>query len=223
MDKKIIENSDGILTREISRIERIISQTLGPNGKNVIIEKKDGYPMITNDGVTIAREIGFKNNMSNIAADLIKQTAMVTQENAGDGTTSTVIITNSILQNFNNIKTDIENIQELREGLNFAGRIAKKYIEDNVKIDTKLEDIKYVAKISSNDEDISDSIHDVFNKVGKDGVIDIEKSSYLMGISHEISSGIKIDKGSVNENFLDPTTDYYKSQFKWRCIINIIK
>lgn len=192
---KYSEDAWRALAEGIKKVSDAVGSTLGPNGNNVVLEKKWGSPTITNDGVTIAKEIELENPFENMGAQLLKEVASKTNDVAGDGTTTATILGNAIFQEgLKNVVAGANPIQ-LKKGIEEAVRV----VVDNLKkiskpVETK-EAIAQVASISANnDEEIGKLIADAMEKVGKDGVITVEESK---GIETELDvvEGMQFDKG----------------------------
>lgn len=183
------------LAEGIKKVSDAVGSTLGPNGNNVVLEKKWGSPTITNDGVTIAKEIELENPFENMGAQLLKEVASKTNDIAGDGTTTATILGNAIFQEgLKNVVAGANPIQ-LKKGIEEAVKVVVDGLKKISKPVESKEAIAQVASISANnDEEIGKLIADAMEKVGKDGVITVEESK---GIETELDvvEGMQFDKG----------------------------
>jgi chaperonin GroEL len=172
--------------------------TLGPKGRNVVIDKKYGSPMITNDGVTIAKEIDLKDPFENMGAQLVKEVATKTNDVAGDGTTTaTVLAAAMIAEGYKNV-TAGANPMQLKKGIDMA--VEKICVElERVKVDigNSKEKIAQVATISAQDENVGNLIADVMEMVGHDGVITVEEAQ-TMGLDKEVVKGMHFENGYIS-------------------------
>jgi chaperonin GroEL len=197
MSKQIVFNQDAKikLLKGITKLSDAVTCTLGPNGRNVIIDNAGENPVSTKDGVTVARSIELENPIENIGAQLLKQAAIKTADLAGDGTTTTTLLASTMITDgFNAIKAG-SNAVEVKRGIEQA----TKEVIDQIKIISKDitsdEQIKQVAVISANgDEEIGSLISEAMKSVGVDGVVTVEESR-IGETSLEIVEGIQIDKG----------------------------
>ena len=190
---KYKEDAREALKRGVDKVANAVKVTLGPKGRNVILDKGFGSPVITKDGVTVAKEIELKDKFENIGAELIKEVASKTNDVAGDGTTTATILTQAILaEGFSAVNSGANPIA-LKRGMDEALELVIKALNSQKKKVTK-ENIREVASISANDEEIGKLIADVFNEVGKDGVVTVEESQSTE-MSKEIVEGMQFDKG----------------------------
>ncbi len=191
------EDSRRSLLAGVDKLADTVKITLGPKGRNVLIERSYGSPLITNDGVTIAREIELENQVENMGAQLVKEVATKTNDVAGDGTTTATLLTQSIVrEGFKNV-TAGANPMILKKGI--AGAVAAAV--DNLKAAAKPVDdkaaIAQVASVSANDTEIGELIAEAMEKVGKDGVITVEESKTL-GTSLDVVEGMQFDRGYLS-------------------------
>jgi chaperonin GroEL len=171
--------------------------TLGPKGRNVVLDKKFGSPTITNDGVTIAKEIELPDVFENMGAQLVKEVASKTNDVAGDGTTTATVLAQAIIREGLRNVTAGSNPLQIKRGIEKAVEIAVNEMESFKKnVDTK-EKIAQVASISANDTEIGEFIADAMEKVGKDGVITVEESKTLK-TEVETKDGMQFDKGYIS-------------------------
>ena len=187
------EEAREALKRGVDKVANAVKVTLGPKGRNVILDKGFGSPVITKDGVTVAKEIELKDKFENIGAELIKEVASKTNDIAGDGTTTATILAQAILAEGFSAVNSGANPVALRKGMDSALESVIKLLNSRKKKVTK-ENIREVASISANDSEIGELIADVFNEVGKDGVVTVEESQSTE-MSKEIVEGMQFDKG----------------------------
>lgn len=181
----------------VDQLANTVKITLGPKGRNVLIEKKFGSPLITNDGVTIAKEIELEDAFENMGAQLVKEVATKTNDVAGDGTTTATLLAQIIIkEGFKNVAAGA-NPMILKKGIKGAVDVAVEEIKSIAhKIETK-EKIAQVASVSAGDEEIGGLIAEAMEKVGKDGVITVEESK-SMGTTLEVVEGMQFDRGYLS-------------------------
>ena len=181
----------------INKLSNTVKVTLGPKGRNVVLDKKFGSPLITNDGVTIAREIELEDPYENMGAQLVKEVATKTNDVAGDGTTTATLLAQAIIrEGLKNVAAGA-NPTIIQKGIKKAVEKAVEGIKEFSKpVETK-ESIAQVASISAADEEVGKLISDAMEKVGKDGVITVEESR-SMGTTLEVVEGMQFDKGYVS-------------------------
>ncbi|MCJ7471897.1 MAG: chaperonin GroEL, partial [Actinobacteria bacterium] len=186
------------LERGVNIIADAVKVTLGPKGRNVVLEKKYGSPTITNDGVTIAREIEVEDPFENAGVQLLKEVATKTNDVAGDGTTTATILAQAMVkEGLRNVAAGASPLQ-LKKGIEIAVEsIVAELGKLSVDISTDKKKIAEVAAISSADETIGQTIADAMDKVGKDGVITVEESNKF-GIDIELVEGLQFDKGYLS-------------------------
>jgi chaperonin GroEL len=184
------------LTQGIDTVAQAVRITLGPKGRNVVLEKKFGAPTVTNDGVTIVREIELKDPMENTGAQLLREVATKTNDVAGDGTTTATLLAQTMIsEGFRNV-TAGANPMQLKIGIQKA---VEAVVEEIKKLSVPVkghEDVAHVAAISSQDEQIGSLIADAMDKVGKDGVITVEDNQ-TMATELEVVEGMQFDRGYV--------------------------
>ncbi|WP_430883878.1 chaperonin GroEL [Fusibacter sp. JL216-2] len=188
----------------VNQLADTVKVTLGPKGRNVILDKKFGSPLITNDGVTIAREIELEDPFENMGAQLVKEVATKTNDVAGDGTTTATVLAQSIVsEGLKNVAAGA-NPMILKQGIEKAVETAIAHIKDVSKtVDTR-EAIADVASISAADQVIGNLIADAMEKVGKDGVITVEESR-TMATELEVVEGMQFDRGYVSPYMVTDT------------------
>lgn len=188
----------------VDKLADTVKITLGPKGRNVLLEKKFGSPVITNDGVTIAREIELEDAVENMGAQLVKEVATKTNDVAGDGTTTATLLAQIIIkEGFKNVAAGA-NPMILKKGIQGAVGVAVEDIAENAqKVDNK-ESIAQVASVSAVDEEIGGLIAEAMDKVGSDGVITVEESK-SMGTTLEVVEGMQFDKGYLSSYMVSDT------------------
>ncbi|MCX7773203.1 MAG: chaperonin GroEL [Clostridia bacterium] len=196
-DIKFGEDARRALESGVNKLANTVKITLGPKGRNVVLDKKFGSPLITNDGVTIAKEIELEDAFENMGAQLVKEVATKTNDVAGDGTTTATLLAQAIIrEGLKNVAAGA-NPMILKKGIQKAVEAAVKGIEEiSQKVKGK-EDIARVASISANDDDIGNLIAEAMEKVTNDGVITVEESK-TMGTNLEIVEGMQFDRGYVS-------------------------
>lgn len=191
------------LERGMNVLADAVKVTLGPRGRNVVLEKKWGAPTITNDGVSIAKEIELDDPWEKIGADLVKEVAKKTDDVAGDGTTTATVLAQALVrEGLRNVAAGA-NPMSLKRGIEKAVEAISAQLQANAKtVDTK-EQIAATASISAADTTIGDMIAEAMDKVGKEGVITVEESN-TFGLELELTEGMRFDKGYISPYF---TTD----------------
>ena len=199
MAKSIIlgEEARRSMQRGVDILANTVKVTLGPKGRNVILDKKFGSPLITNDGVTIAREIELEDAYENMGAQLVKEVATKTNDVAGDGTTTATLLAQAIVREGLKNVTAGANPMLIRKGINKAVEKAVEELKNLSKQVEGKEDIARVAAISAADEEIGKLIADAMEKVGNEGVITIEESK-SMGTELDVVEGMQFDRGYVS-------------------------
>jgi len=204
MAKKIIFKEDArkALLAGVDAVANAVKVTLGPKGRNVILEKKFGSPQIVNDGVTIAKEIELADPLENAGAQLIKEVCSKTNDVAGDGTTTASVLAQAIVKEGLKNVTAGANPMEIKQGINKAVEIAVEEIKKLAKKVESKEAISQVASISAgNDKYIGDLIAEAMDKVGAEGVITVEESK-TMGTNLKVVEGMQFDKGYISPYFI---------------------
>jgi chaperonin GroEL len=199
MSKKILFNEDArkALKRGIDAVADAVKVTIGPKGRNVVLDRGYGSPMVTNDGVSIAKEISLKDKFENMGAEIVKEVATKTNDVAGDGTTTSVVLTQAIFSEGLRQTSMGVGAMGVRTGIERAAEEVVKTLKEISKPIKNKEEIKQVATISAESEEIGGIIADTINKVGKDGVVTVEESQSI-GVDSEVVSGLKFDKGYVS-------------------------
>jgi chaperonin GroEL len=189
------------LERGMNILADAVKVTLGPKGRNVVLEKKWGAPTITNDGVSIAKEIELEDPFEKIGAELVKEVAKKTDDVAGDGTTTATVIAQAMVrEGLRNVAAGA-NPMALKRGIEKAvDAVAAALSESAIDVETK-EQIASTAAISAADQQIGDLIAEAMDKVGKEGVITVEDSN-TMGLELELTEGMRFDKGYISHYFV---------------------
>lgn len=214
MAKKVLYNEEArkVLLKGVDQLADAVKITLGPKGRNVVLDKKYGAPNIVNDGVSIAREIELKDPFENMGAQLVKEVATKTNDVAGDGTTTATLLAQSMIhEGMRNVAAGA-NPMVLKKGIEKAvdvlvGEIKKKAVS----VDTKAK-IAQVASVSSADSTIGNLIADAMEKVGNDGVITVEDSK-TMGTSLKVVEGMQFDRGYLSPYMVSDAD-------KMECVMN---
>ncbi len=194
---KFGEEARKALERGVNILADTVKVTIGPKGRNVILDKKFGSPLITNDGVTIAKEIELEDAYENMGAQLVKEVATKTNDIAGDGTTTATLLTQAIVrEGLKNVAAGANPIF-IRKGIQLAVDKAVETLQANSRPIENKESIAQVAAISAGDEEVGKMIADAMEKVGKDGVITVEESK-TMGTTLEVVEGMQFDRGYVS-------------------------
>ena len=196
------ESARKALLKGVEKLSTAVKVTLGPKGRNVVLDKKFGAPTVTNDGVTIAKEIELEEPFENMGAQLLKEVATKTNDVAGDGTTTATVLAYSMVrEGLRSVAADI-NPMEIKRGMSRAVEIAVADIQDTAKEIKEKGEIAQVAAISANnDSDIGELIADAMEKVGKDGVITVEESK-SMDTNLEVVEGMQFDRGFLSPYFV---------------------
>ncbi|GAB3211659.1 chaperonin GroEL [Marinactinospora thermotolerans] len=204
---KILEFEDDArraLERGVDRLANAVKVTLGPRGRNVVIDKKFGAPTITNDGVTVAREVELDDPYENLGAQLVKEVATKTNDAAGDGTTTATVLAQALVREGLRTVAAGASPMSLKKGIDAAAQKVSEALLAQAREVGERSDIAYVATNSAQDKVIGDLIAEAFDKVGKDGVITVEESQ-TFGMDLEFTEGLQFDKGYVSPYFVtDP-------------------
>lgn len=199
-NNKIIKHGDDArkaIFEGIKEVNKAVSCTLGPRGRNVALAKSWGGPTLTNDGVSIAREIKFKDPFMNLGADLVKGVAEKTNDTAGDGTTTSTLLTFAIIEEgLKHISSGI-NVVGLKSGIEKASKALVDELKNIAKPIKSEDETKQVATISSESEEIGQIICDTIKKVGNDGIITVEEGQ-TSGVVSEYTQGMEFDRGFVS-------------------------
>ena len=201
-DIKYNDEARRAILRGVDTLARAVRVTLGPKGRNVILEKKFGSPAVTKDGVTVAKEIELKDPFENIGAQLVREVASKTSDVAGDGTTTATVLAEYILKEGYKMMITGANPMEVRKGIEKA---VEKVVEELKKLSKEVKgrkEIEQVATISANnDEEIGKKVADAMEKVGKDGVITVEEAKGIETYV-EVVEGMQFDRGYISPYFI---------------------
>jgi chaperonin GroEL len=201
---KFDEDARRSLEAGVNRLADAVKVTLGPKGRNVVLDKKFGAPTITNDGVSIAREIELEDPFENMGAQLVKEVATKTNDIAGDGTTTATVLAQALVrEGLRNVAAGASPLS-LKRGIEKAVQAAVDAIHEQAKEIEDKSEIAQVASISAADTAIGEVIADAIDKVGKDGVVTVEESN-TFGMQLEFTEGMQFDKGYLSPYFVtDP-------------------
>jgi chaperonin GroEL len=195
------EDARRSLERGVNALADAVKVTLGPKGRNVVIDKKWGAPTITNDGVTIAREVELEDSYENLGAQLAKEVATKTNDVAGDGTTTATVLAQAMVREGLKVVTAGGAPMDLKRGIDAAVAAVSERLLDIARDVSGKEEIADVATISSQDRAIGELIAEAFDKVGKDGVISVEESSST-ALELDFTEGMQFDKGYISPYFV---------------------
>lgn len=199
MAKQILFSEDArkAIAKGIAQAARAVKITLGPKGRNVVIEKSYGGPRITNDGVSIAKEISLKDRFENMGAEIVKEVANKTNDTAGDGTTTSVVLLEALVEEGLSRVMKGANAMAIRNGMEKAKVSALAELKKMAKPVSGKAEVKQVASISAESEILGNIIAEAVEKVGSSGVVTVEESQG-MDLSYDIVEGLQIDKGYVS-------------------------
>ena len=189
------------LKRGVDRLAEAVKVTIGPKGRNVVLDKKFGGPTITNDGVTIARDIELEDPFENMGAQLLKEVATKTDDVAGDGTTTAVVLGQAMINEGIRNVTAGANPMLIRIGIEKAVETVVAEIKKQSRPIDSREEIAAIATISAADKEVGDIIAEVMDKVGKDGVVTVEEGQSL-GLEKEYTEGMQFDRGYISAYFV---------------------
>ncbi|MHB8483509.1 MAG: chaperonin GroEL [Nitrospiria bacterium] len=204
MAKQILfsENARALILKGVNQLTDAVKATLGPRGRNAVIEKKYGAPLITKDGVTVAKEIELRNPYENMGAQLVKEVASKTSDTAGDGTTTATVLAQAIFQEGVKHVSSGANAMDIKRGID---RSVEAVIEELNKISKPCQSKKEISQIgtvsANNDKAIGDLIAEAMEKVGKDGVITVEEAKN-MSTSLDVVEGMQFDRGYISPYFV---------------------
>ena len=213
MSKQIIfdEKARQALKRGVDQLANAVKVTLGPKGRNVVIDKGYGSPTITKDGVTVAKEIELEDKFENIGAELVKEVASKTNDVAGDGTTTATVLAQAMIaEGIKNI-TAGANPLAVKRGIEHAVEAIVKEIKEKIAKPVSGDGIEQVASISANDAEIGKTIASAMKQVGENGVITVEESQSF-GIETEVVQGMRIDKGYASP-YMVTNSDRMEAEF----------
>jgi chaperonin GroEL len=199
MAKQIVYNETArkLLKEGVDKVANAVKVTMGPRGRNVVLEKSYGTPIITNDGVSIAKEISLSNKFENMGAEIVKEVATRTNDKAGDGTTTATVLTQAIVHEGMKHSTMGLNAMGIKLGIEKASKDIVETLKTMSKSIKTKDEYKQVATISAESEEIGQIIADTIEKVGKDGVVTVEESQSV-GIDSDVVEGLEFDKGYIS-------------------------
>ena len=198
------EEARRALERGVDALANTVKVTLGPKGRYVVLDKKWGAPTITNDGVTVAREVELDDPYENLGAQLAKEVATKTNDVAGDGTTTATVLAQALVHEGLRAVASGASPVALKRGIDAAVAAVEDRLRENAREVETTDDMAHVATISARDEEIGRLIAEAFDKVGKDGVITVDESQ-TMGTELEFTEGMQFDKGYLSPYFVtDP-------------------
>src|SRR5437764_5893984 len=206
--KRIAFNQEAreAILRGVKKLARAVKVTLGPSGRNVVLEKSFGSPTVTKDGVTVAKEIELEDSYENMGAQMVKEVASRTSTVAGDGTTTATVYAEAIFEEGLKNVTAGANPTQLKRGIEKAVEAVLNYLGN---ISTPVTNSKQIAQVGASsanqDQVIGQMIADAMDKVGKDGVITIEEGKGLETVV-DLVEGLQFDKGYISPHFADPQT-----------------
>ncbi|KOP66700.1 molecular chaperone GroEL [Bacillus sp. FJAT-18019] len=203
-DIKFSEDARRSMLRGVDALANAVKVTLGPKGRNVVLEKKFGSPLITNDGVTIAKEIELEDAFENMGAQLVKEVATKTNDVAGDGTTTATVLAQAMIREGLKNVTAGANPMVIRKGIDKAVRAAVAELQNIAKEVKNHQEIAQVASVSAADEEVGQLIAEAMDKVGKDGVITVEESRGFL-TELEVVEGMQFDRGYISPYMITDT------------------
>ncbi len=196
---KFNEDARASIKKGIDKLAEAVKMTLGPRGRAVVIEKGYGAPQVTFDGVTVAKEIEFEDKFENLGADFIKQAADKTNDNVGDGTTTSVVLAHAMIEEGEKaIRDKGFNVIQLAEELKKGSAAVFKALESQRELINDNKKIEEVATLSAKDREIGKLIAEVMGKIGKEGVVSIDDSNTIAN-SYEVVEGMEFDKGFISQ------------------------
>ncbi len=214
MSKQIIfdEAARKALKNGVDKLANAVKITLGPKGRNVVLDKGFGSPLITNDGVTIAKEIELKDKFENVGASLVKEVATKTNDVAGDGTTTATLLAQAMItEGLKNVAAGA-NPMVIKRGIEKAVNVVIHALKSNSKPISNKEEIAQVASISANDAEIGLIIAEALEEVGKEGVVTVEESQ-TFGIDKEVVKGMQFDKGYLS-HYMVTNSERMEAEYK---------
>lgn len=211
------ENARHKLLAGVNALANTVKVTLGPKGRNVVLDKGFGAPTITKDGVSVAKEIELEDKMENLGAELVKEVASKTNDNVGDGTTTATVLAQAIVQEGMKMVAAGANPVALNRGLHKAAEAVIAELQKNISRKVEKDAIASVAAISANDKEIGEKIAAAMNEVGQDGVITVEESQSF-GMVIETVKGMRFDKGYVSA-YMITNPDRMESEYQEPAIL----
>jgi chaperonin GroEL len=213
MPKQIIYSDDARkkLLNGVNTLANVVKVTLGPRGRNVVLDKGFGAPSITKDGVSVAKEIEVEDKFENAGVELVKEVASKTNDDVGDGTTTATVLAQAIAREGVRLVAAGSNAVALKRGIDKAVEAVVKELKENISKPVDEDEIANVAAISANDKEIGKQIADAMKAVGKDGVITVEESQSF-GMEIETVQGMRFDKGYVS-HYMSTNSDRMEAEY----------
>jgi chaperonin GroEL len=214
MAKQIIFNEEARkkLKAGIDAVADVVKVTIGPKGRNVVLDKGYGAPTVTNDGVSIAKEITLKDKFENMGAEIIKEVAQKTNDVAGDGTTTSVILAQAIIAEGMKHTNMGLGVMGIRAGIESATKDVVEALKNAAKPIKTKDEIRQVATVAAESEELGKIIADTIEKVGKDGVVTVEESP-TFGVESEVVEGMEFDKGYISA-YMITNTERMEAEYK---------
>ena len=214
MAKQIIFNEEAraALKRGVDKLANAVKVTLGPKGRNVVLDRGFGAPMVTKDGVTVAKEIELEDKFENLGADLVKEVASKTNDVAGDGTTTATVLAQAMVTEGLRNVTSGTNPQAIRRGIEKGVEAIVATLKEKIAKPIKGDEIEKVASISANDPEIGKMIAEAMKKVGENGVITVEESQ-TFGVDIDVVEGMQFDRGYVSA-YMVTNADRMEAEFQ---------
>jgi chaperonin GroEL len=198
---KYTDDARKMLEAGVDKLANAVKVTLGPRGRNVVLERKFGSPTVINDGVTIAKEIELENRFENMGAQLIREVSSKTNDTAGDGTTTATVLAQAIFkEGIRNVAAG-SNATQIKQGIDKA---VDAVVAELKKLSTPIktqDEVVQVATISANDPELGKLVGELIHKVGKDGVVTIEESKSIDTVTEQVD-GLQFDKGFMSPYFV---------------------
>ncbi|MCB9806271.1 chaperonin GroEL [Candidatus Nomurabacteria bacterium] len=219
MSKQIIFNEEArkTLLKGVDAVANAVKVTVGPRGRNVVLEKSYGAPTITNDGVSIAKEITLKDKFENMGAEIIKEVATKTNDVAGDGTTTSTILAQSMINEGMKYTTMGANALGIKMAMEKATNEVVDFLKKSAKEIKKKEEVRHVATISAESEDLGKIIADTISKVGENGVVTVEESQ-VMGVESEVTQGLSFNQGYIS-HYMVTNPERMEAEYKEAAIL----
>lgn len=219
MSKQIIFNEEArrALLAGINKVTDAVKVTIGPRGRNVVLDKGYGAPMVTNDGVSIAKDITLEDKFENMGAEIVKEVATKTNDVAGDGTTTATILTQAMITEGMRHTVMGANAMGIKMAIEKASNEVVELLQKSAKAIKGKEDIKHVATISAESEELGKTIADTISKVGENGVVTVEESQ-IIGVTSEIAQGLEFNQGYIS-HYMVTNPERMEAEYKEPAIL----
>lgn len=219
MSKQIIFNEEArrALLRGVKAVADAVKITVGPRGRNVVLERSYGAPVITNDGVSIAKEITLEDRFENMGAEIVKEVATKTNDIAGDGTTTATILTHTMIEEGMKYTTTGANAMGIKVAIEKVASEVVSALQKTAKKIKDIEEIRDVATISAESSELGKIIADTISKVGEDGVVTVEESQSV-GVTSEIAQGLEFSQGYVS-HYMVTNTERMEAEYREAAIL----